>query len=673
MRNGIHIYWQRHPYIIALLTAILLSFVVWVCMPKAYTAVTKVSDEYKEVDLAIGMNMVMSKIKDATGGDNTGLNDIETYRYFLDSEDFIRSIANKQVKQKGCTYGAYLCQTDTIEAVKKHINYNYSSRHSTLTISFTDKDPLIAAEMLDSVTQQLQTSITNYRHAITAASVSNAEKNLQETSNSYFQALKAYYSFSDAHLKIATHQLRQERATLEKEKDIAMQHYKDAIEQYVRQKALMERSYCSFAVIQNNSVPLNTNEYYASYLLSFIFIALVLTKGYLLYKERRIDGFNFDLGDFFSPWSLTIVSWGAVIALYYLQGTLDKIGPKFPVCLAWWLLFFLPSSFLAYLLGRRKGHEKPNYNIPIDANMWLFHFLFVLSIGMTLAYAHTIWTVVTQFDTDNILYNTRLLAIFEDLNHGFLNYTHGLNYALFFVGIWLYPRISKYQLAIIFILNIIIELAMMEKSGILIMILGTLFVLYEREKISKRSITLTLSFTVLFFFFFNMAKEDADSDNSASFVDFLGMYVTSPIVAFDHLRETITDSYAPNTFNYIYPYINKLGFNFQSIERLQEFVFVPVSTNVYTIMQPFYNDFGTTGVAFFGFAYGSLFGYAYLKFREGNVLFRCLYIYLVEVIIIQFYNENLLQSFFLAAEAALFVALLTQKSVNLSINMKRAL
>ena len=87
-------------------------------------------------------------------------------------------------------------------------------------------------------------------------------------------------------------------------------------------------------------------------------------------------------------------------------------------------------------------------------------------------------------------------------------------------------------------------------------------------------------------------------------------------------------------------------------------------------MQPFYNDFGATGVAFFGFAYGSLFGYAYLKFREGNVLFRCLYIYLVEVIIIQFYNENLLQSFFLAAEAAIFVALITQKSVNFSINMK---
>lgn len=637
-------------------------------------AITKLSDEYKEVDLAIGLDRISAQIKDLTGGANTGMNDMEVYCKLLKSENFARSISHKQVSSKGITYGHYLNEKDTIGTILEKLNYNYSNRQETLTISFTDKDALVAAEMLDSVTSQLQQTITRYRHSIAEIALKDAQKELHEAEEKYTNAKNAYVIFSDAHFQASTHATRQKEIELEKEMSDAYKHYQAKAKQFVRQKALKQRSYSSFAVIQANTVPLDTKEHIAGYILSFIFISIIFTKGLLLFKERLTEGFQLDLGDIFSPWTLTIFSWTSVIVLYYLQGNLDKIGPNFISCLTLWLITFLPSSYLSYLLGRKRGMTPPDYNIPINANMWLFHFLFALSIAMTLAYAHTIWTVVSQFDTQNILYNVRLLAVFEDLNHGFLNYTHGLNYALFFVGLWLYPRISKYQLIAIIILNILMELAMMEKSGILIMILGSLFVLYERNIISKRVIMTTLASTVLFFFFFNMAKEDTSNDQeSMSFIDFFGMYITSPIVAFDHLRITITESFGPNTFNYIYPYINKLGFNLQSIERLQDFVYVPVLTNVYTIMQPFYNDFGKIGVAFFGFAYGAIFGYAYLKFREGNIIFRCLYIYLVEVIIIQFYNENFLQSFFLVAVSAFFVYLMTQQTVKLSITKHKNL
>ena len=333
-----------------------------------------------------------------------------------------------------------------------------------------------------------------------------------------------------------------------------------------------------------------------------------------------------------------------------------------------WLATFLPVSLAAYWLSGNNTTQRPDFKKPIEVNMWIFHFLFAISIIMTIAYARTIWAVVSQFDTENLLYNIRLLAVHETLTSGILNYTQSINYALFFVAIWLYPRISKIQLGIIVMLNLIIELAMMEKSGILVMILGTLFVLYEREVIQKRTIAITLASTVLFFFFFNMAKEESTTDDSESmtFLEFFGMYITSPLIAFEQLEMTISDGFGSNTFNAVYPYLNRLGFDFKSIERLQEFVLVPVPTNVYTIMQPFYNDFGRTGVAFFGFAYGAIFGYAYRMFREGNALFRCLYTFLVEVIIIQFYNENFLQSFFLVAGFTFFILLMTQDFVRLS-------
>ena len=68
---------KRHPYILATVIATLLALVVWLCVPKDYTAVTKLSDEYKETELAIGFSSAKAYLKNAMGGANSGINDME--------------------------------------------------------------------------------------------------------------------------------------------------------------------------------------------------------------------------------------------------------------------------------------------------------------------------------------------------------------------------------------------------------------------------------------------------------------------------------------------------------------------------------------------------------------------------------------------------------------------
>ena len=142
---------KRHPYILATAVATLLAIVVWLCLPKEYTAVTKVSDEYKETDLAIGLNSKNVFIRDMMGA-NSGMNDILVYCKTLKTEDFARTISHKQVPGKGMTYGEYIGERDTIGIIQEHINYNVSSKDATLAISFTDQDAVVASQMLDSVT-----------------------------------------------------------------------------------------------------------------------------------------------------------------------------------------------------------------------------------------------------------------------------------------------------------------------------------------------------------------------------------------------------------------------------------------------------------------------------------------------------------------------------------------
>lgn len=653
---------SKHPYLTATLVATLLAVVVWLCVPKEYTAVTKLSDEYKEMDLAIGLDDMMAKIKKAMSGDgNEGMNDMAVYSKVLVTEDFARRISHKQVPGKGVSYGEYLTSEDTIDAVIDNINYNYSSRKETLTISFTDRDPLVAAQMLDSVTAELQHILTAYRHRLADAAYQNSVRELHKAKTAFEEAEKAYTTYAEANSKAVTKQSAQYEISLEKEMTAAYRHYEKVVQEYTRQQALKQRINVPFAVVSPNSVPVSDNSHLASYLLPFLIVTLLAVKGYRQYQLKKHQPFITDWGDFFSPWCLTVVVWAGDILLYYLQGTLDPIGPSFLNNFSLWLLTFLPCSILTYWLFRDQTHSIDiDHRRPIDVNIVFFYFLVVLSLFMTVLYAKAIYGIVSQFDTENMLYNIRLLAVSNTESFGVLNHTQGINIGLFLVAIWLYPRISKWMVALVVVINLIMELALMEKSGVLIMILGALFVLYERRRIKVRTIGLTMVGIIVLFFFFNMSKEDADSEESMTFMDFFGMYVTSPMIAFEHLRETISSTFATNTLNDFYPQLLRFGINVDVIDRLQEFVYVPIPTNVYTIMQPFYNDFGSVGVAFFGFLYGSCFGFVYCRFREGSSIFKCFYTYLVEVIIIQFYNENLLQVFHLVFEAALIIIVLVE-------------
>ena len=658
---------QRRPYIIATIVAALLALVVWLFTPKTYSAKTTISDEYKEMDLSVGLSMINAQIRDIKGSPNTGMNDMEIYCKMLSTESFANELSHMRVPDKMHTYGEYLNDKDTIKSIMNQLEYSFNSKKSLLTISFTDRDPLVASQMLDSITTLLQKKVTKNRHAVIQSAINDASQNLKRAIENYKEAEAAYISFSDAYTNPKTHESSQEGHRLEQEVKIAEKYYQNATQQYVRQLALKQRSYMSFAIVKNNTRPKSDNRNFLLYFGAILVILLISTKGYLLFKKQVGEEWERDWGDFFSPWSLTIFIWTADIALYFLQGTMSPLGPRFITCFSVWIVTLIPASIISYWLAQEKTKNAVvDYRKPITVPKTLFNILCIISGLLTIIYAKRVWGIVSQFDLENLLYNLRVYIIEDNSVTGLLNHVQGLNFALFIAGIWMYPKISKWQLAYIVIINMIFEIFRMEKSGILIMILGTMFMMYERQKIQIRSILLTFASIIVLFFFFNLSKEDVNSKAESTFLDFFGMYVTSPMVAFDRLYPDLSGNFGENTFCILYPYFNMLGFNLEYLDRLQEFVWVPIPTNVYTIMQPFYNDFGILGIGFFGLVYGVFFGWSYRRFRDGNPIFICIYTYLVEVILIQFYNDNLLQNIVLFIEFCFCIYILTQQRFQLA-------
>ncbi len=649
---------KKCNYLVITVLSAICAIVVYFLVPTYYSAHIKLCDEYKETDLSVGLNSLSAQLKDMLKKGNSGVNDMEIYLKRLKSDDFARVLSSKQLDGRKISYGQHLGNSDTVEVIKNNLHYVYSSLNNSVTIEFKDKDPLIAAQMLDSVVVELQRYVTKSRHNSTLANAANAKKSCRDAKQAYETAQRNYAAFVESHSDAVLQQETQKIEFLKKEVDDKFALYQKSLEKYTRERLLLQRPYMSFAIVQNVTVPNKPSKNVIAYVLAFVFMANLLAFGWNTYIRKKPKSLGVR-GDIFSPWFLTIGIWGVDLILCFLQkDMLYPIQKQFWYCLLLWMPLFVVSSMLASSLAKSED-PAAQYNGTPHVNRLPFNVLWGISMCLSPLFLYKVMTIVMQFDTENLLYNIRLLAVSGEGSSLILNSVQAINIALFITCIWLYPKISKVRFASVIIAFIIVEFAMMEKSGILIMVLSTLFVLHQKKVIRVRTIALVLMITVVLFFFINMSKEEKDAE-SVTFLEFFGMYITTPAVAFSYISQDITSQFGMNTFAQVYQYMNVFGFNFDYVNRIQEFMLVPIPTNVYTIFQPFFQDFGELGVGYFAVVYGSLFGWIYGKYRSGNSFCKLLYTYLVEVILIQFYNENLLQNLFLSVGFVFWSFVLTQ-------------
>jgi oligosaccharide repeat unit polymerase len=175
------------------------------------------------------------------------------------------------------------------------------------------------------------------------------------------------------------------------------------------------------------------------------------------------------------------------------------------------------------------------------------------------------------------------------------------------------------------------------------------------------------------FYIFNLGRAGSGSEyqEEETLFDFFTMYALSPPVAFSQLSEEVIPQFGTNTFETVYLFLKRLGADVVVKDKLQEFVFVPISTNVYTIFQPFYIDFGYRGVALFAALYGYVCGWLYRLFRSGHGTGTCLYTYGVYVLLLQFYQENVFLSMVFVLQLTFFIILFTTQDVKFQLSPSR--
>lgn len=662
---------KRHPYLITILITTIVSLVAWSLVPKKYGAQTKLVDEYKETGLSIGMNAMTSAVREALMKNNEGINDIEVYCKMLATEDFARELSHKEVPGKGITYGEYLADEDTIETILGLINYNLNTKQQSVIVELQDHDPLVAAQMLDSITHMLQDAVTTRRHDAALAALGNAQRDLEQSKAAYNKAQAACASFQDSHMDGALKQETTEETKLQHDSELAFKRVQEATEQYARQKALSVRSVYSFAVSKVNTVPLEEVHHPYGYTLFAVILALLLVKGVKLYVANRKKRLHLSFGDISSPWSITLIVWIAILVGLCFRDPQFLNAPKeqFYVSVSIWLLLFCPISFLTYnLLSANSGLD---YRQPGDRSIELttlnrvvFYGLLGASILITPLYLKKIMDVAMMFGTEDLAKNLRLLAT-SGSDHSWLNYSIVINETLMIVSVCAYPKVKLWVLLAACTACLLNAVAIMEKGGILLVVFCVIFILFQRKLIKIRTIVVIGLFVILLSWGFNLLRtqrEEGDSDTSL--LGFISMYLLSPPVAYCTLPLEIVQQFGVHTFPMAYLFLNRLtGTSYMIYERTQDFVFVPISTNVYTIFQPFYMDFGQLGVAIFAIFYGVMTGWAYHCMRSGSAFGRCIYTYFAYVLALQFFQEYIFTGNMHVIQLIAFLFLCTQKNV----------
>lgn len=233
---------------------------------------------------------------------NVGISNPLVYASLIDSRDFTNEISETFIPCKGTTYKDYLQKNyktpwwsgltskdeeDYNEIFHDNIKCEASSKYETLLIRVTDEDPVVAAQLADSVTSHLQEKISALQKIKIESLLNDARSVMLKAKQSYDIAQKKYSDYSDEHQDAILQGEKTEIDALQKKRDEAFERYESVAKEFARQRALITRKTVAFEKVYGPSVP---NEPYAPNMLAYIFvfdfIAFVLTVWCVLLRKK---------------------------------------------------------------------------------------------------------------------------------------------------------------------------------------------------------------------------------------------------------------------------------------------------------------------------------------------------------------------------------------------------
>ena len=337
----------------------------------------------------------------------------------------------------------------------------------------------------------------------------------------------------------------------------------------------------------------------------------------------------------FSPSVITSGIWLAVLLLYTFLGShLNPLTDKFLSAIDIWVTLFCVSSLFIQALSLSRNNRIE----PSQLARNIFFYASLVTFPLLILHAYEIVKLGTS---SNWMADLRSAAVggIKGINIEDSNPFYVVIWLIsYFIELFYFSKENRMRVAVLFFMYFLFGFITMAKLHFLILILGSLYILYYKKSIKLKYILVGMVLLCVIFYGIQLLRAKDKANNPGN--SMIELYLLSPSPAFETVRPASSTKFGENVFRIVYAIEYKLGFtDKEPVDTLLNFVYVGVGTNTYTVLYPFYKDFGVAGIGFFAIFLGLILGYIYNKAEDGDVLFIIIYAFLLTEIIMQYGAE----------------------------------
>lgn len=177
-----------------------------------------------------------------------------------------------------------------VAALRARISASVDTKTSVITISVMMQDPLVSAQLADTVVSRLQEYITDYRTNKARKDLEYAELLNQEAQDNYYKAQQKYADYLDRNQGLILHSAQTTRERLQNEATLAFNLYNQTAQQVQVAKAKVQEQTPVYATVSPATVPIKpTSPRKPLILVGFVFLAFVACSAWILYGQPLLQ------------------------------------------------------------------------------------------------------------------------------------------------------------------------------------------------------------------------------------------------------------------------------------------------------------------------------------------------------------------------------------------------
>ena len=186
-------------------------------------------------------------------------------------------------------------EMDVVKSLNERIGCSVDKKTNVITLSVTMQDPLISAVLTDTVMNNLQSYITDYRTNKARKDLEYTQMLFDEARMNYHIAQQIYADYMDKNQNIVSYAVRAEQQRLQNEMSLAYNLYNQMAQQLQMAKAKVQEQVPVYTVIQPVTVPLKASKPSKSLLLvGFILFAGIMVSGWVLFGRNILEQFRYN-------------------------------------------------------------------------------------------------------------------------------------------------------------------------------------------------------------------------------------------------------------------------------------------------------------------------------------------------------------------------------------------